>query len=330
MIFSAGAGSRLRPLSLVRPKPLFQVLNKTMLEWWAEFLSSAGVKRLIINVHYQPELMLERIQRMSDSSKDRLEIIPSLEETVLGTGGGLKKAAPLLGSSDFLVVNADIFTDFELVKLSLKHLANPGRLATLGLLDQTDKANVSLGPGGRILGFRYPQALPEEVGRQAYCGVMALSPAIFDLIPDGPSDIIDVFNQALTRGQKQMIADEACSRTSSESTSPPGGVEIFGWTYDPAIWQDMGTAEDYWDLNRRLAAGRAIIHSTAQARGHLSGWNVLGAESRVEEGATVENSVLWPQAVVSPGAVVKNAVISGLVPPGLTVDGGVFCDVQGC
>lgn len=307
IIFSAGAGLRLRPLTLVQPKPLFQVLNKTMLEWWAEFLNSAGVKRLVINVHYQPELMMERIQRMADSFAGQLEIIPSLEENILGTGGGLKQAAPLLGSGDFLVVNADIFTDFELVKLSLKHLANPGRLATLGLLEQTDKANVSLGPGGRILGFRYPQPLPEETDRQAYCGVMALSPAIFEMIPEGPSDIIDVFNQALERG-----------------------AEIFGWTYDPAIWQDMGTAEDYWDLNRRLAAGRTIIHSTAVSSGHLSGWNVLGAESRVEEGGTVENSVIWPAAVISPGAVVKNAVVSGLVPPGLTVDGGVFCDVQGC
>lgn len=305
LILSAGQGFRLRPLTLVQPKALFPVLNKTMLEWWAEFLSSAGIKRLVINAHSHRELMLERIQQMADSFKGRLEILPSPEETTLGTGGGIKKAASVLGSADFLVVNADIFTDFDLVKLSLKHLANPGRLATLGLLDQTDKANVSLSEGGRVLGFRHPEALPKETGRQAYCGAMALSPAIFDLIPESPCDIIDVFNQAL--GQ---------------------GAEIFGWTYDPAICCDMGTAEDYWDLNRRLAAGRTIVHSTAKPRGQISGWNVLGAESRTGEGSTVENSVIWPYSVISPGAVVKNAVVSGVVPPNLTIEGGVFCDVQ--
>lgn len=306
IILSAGQGLRLRPLTLVQPKPLFQVLNKTMLEWWAEFMNSAGVKRLVINAHSHRELMLERIQRLADSFTGRLEIVPSPEETVLGTGGGLKQAAPLLGSADFLLVNADIFTDFELVKLSLKHLANPGRLATLGLLEHTDKANVSLSGDGSILGFRHPEPLPGETSRQAYCGAMALSPAIFDLIPEGPSDIIDVFNQALAQD-----------------------ANICGWTYDPAIWCDMGTAEDYWDLNRRLAAGRTIVHSTAKPRGHMSGWNVLGAESRVEEGSTVENSVIWPFSIISTGAVVKNAVVSGVVPPGLLIDGGVFCDVQG-
>ena len=201
MILSAGAGSRLRPLTLLRPKPLFQVLNKTMLEWWLESLISAGIKRVVINVHYQPELMMERIRLMKECGKDRLEIIPSLEEEILGTGGGLKKAAQLLGNSDFLVVNADIFTDFELVKLALKQLANPGRLATLGLLERPGKpeqANVSMGEDGRILGFRQENPLKGETGRQAYSGVMALSPAIFDLIPDqGPSDIIDVFSGAL-------------------------------------------------------------------------------------------------------------------------------------
>lgn len=306
MILSAGQGIRLRPLTLVQPKALFQVLNKTMLEWWAEFLSSAGVKRLVINAHSHRELMLEKIQRLADSFKGRLEILPSPENTSLGTGGGIKQAAPLLGQADFLVVNADIFTDFEFVKLSLKHLANPGRLATLGLLEQAAKANVSTSGGERILGFRHPEALPGETGRQAYCGVMALSPAIFDLIPEGPSDIVDVFNQALARD-----------------------AEIFGWTYDPIIWRDMGTAEDYWELNCRLAAGRTIVHSTAKPRGQMSGWNVLGAESRLEEGSVVENSVVWPFSIISAGAVVKNAVVSGVVPPGLIIDGGVFCDVQG-
>lgn len=306
MILSAGAGLRLRPLTLLKPKPLFQVLNKTMLEWWVENLISAGVRRLVINVHYQPELMMERIRLMTESFKDHLEIIPSPEDEVLGTGGGLKKAAPLLGGGDFLVVNADIFTDFELVKLSLKQLANPGRLATLGLLEKPEKAelaNVSLGEGGRIIGFREAEVMAGEKLRQAYAGVMALSSDIFNLIPEeGASDIIEVFCRALEEG-----------------------AEISGWSYDPAIWSDMGTPVDYWKLNELLACGRTIVHSAASAGGVLAGWNVLGAHAVVEEGARVENCVIWPYAVVSAGAEVKDAVVAGVVPPGTSLDGGVFC-----
>ena len=305
MILGAGAGTRLRPLTLLRPKPLLTVLNKTMLEWWAEFMVSAGLKRVVINTHYQADLMRERIEKLAASFQGQLEILISPEEEVLGTGGALKKAAPLLGKSDFLVANADIFTDFELVKLSLKHLANPGRLATPGLLEKKPRANVSVGTADRVLGFRSPDPPEGELARKTYCGVMAVSPAVFELIPDGESDIIDVFNRAL--------AD---------------GAEISGWTYDPAIWRDMGTAEDYWDLNRRLAAGRAIVHSTARVEGEIRGWNVLGADSIVGPKAVVENSVLWPGAVVSSDSTVKNAVVAGIVPPRTNIDGGIYCEAQ--
>ncbi|MDR3038756.1 MAG: NTP transferase domain-containing protein, partial [Candidatus Adiutrix sp.] len=175
MILGAGFGRRLLPLTNLRPKPLFQVLNRTMLEWWAEALVSAGVKRAVINVHHQSRLMLEHIQHMAGCFSGRLEITPSPEEGLLGTGGGIKKAEALLGKSDFLVVNADIFTDFELVKTALKHLVNPGRLATMGLLEHRPPANVSLGEGGRIVAFRAPGPVPGETGRRTYSGVMALS-----------------------------------------------------------------------------------------------------------------------------------------------------------
>lgn len=307
MILSAGFGERLKPLSQVRPKPLFPVLNKSMLEWWAEFLISAGVKKLVINVHYQKAQMLEHIKAMAAGFGSKLEIVSSVEETILGTGGGIKNAASLLGEDDFLVVNSDIFTDFELVKLGLKHLGNPGRLATLGLLSGHDQARVSINDSGRILGFRHSEPLEGETARRTYCGVMALSPAICDLIPEGQSDIIDVFNQ--------VIANKA---------------EVFGWTYEPAIWSDMGTPDDYWKLNRDLASGRIMVHSTARVEGAMTGWNVVGASAIVEEGASIENSVIWPGAAVSPGARIKNAIVKGLVPAGLHVDGGIFCDFEDC
>lgn len=301
MILAAGPGTRLRPLTLVRPKPLVEVLNKTMLEWWTEFLVSAGVKRVVINVHYQAPIMLEHIRQLAAGFQGRLEIIASPEEVILGTGGGIKKAAPLIGKNDFLVLNSDIFTDFELVRLALKHLGNPGRLATLGLLDGQGPANVSVGSGSRILGFRQPDPVAEEKTRQTYCGVMALSPRIFDLIPEGESDIIEVFQAALGAGE-----------------------DIFGWVYDPAIWSDMGTAASLWELNRTLAAGRNIVHSSAKLEGHLSGWNVVGAGAGLNKESGAENSLIWPGAIIGEGSSVKNSIIVGSVPPGLHLENTIF------
>ncbi len=302
MILGAGFGRRLLPLTRLRPKPMFQVLNKTMLEWWAEALVSAGIKRAVINVHHQADQMLGHIKNLADCFNGLLEIIPSPEEGLLGTGGGLKRAEALLGKTDFLVINADVFTDFDLVKLAVKHLANPGRLATLGLLAGREPARVSLGQYGRVIGFRAPEPLPEEAGRQLYGGVMALSPVIFDLIQEGESDIIEVFSRLLAEGR-----------------------DIFGWTYDPAIWRDIGELEDYWRLNRDLASGRTIVHSTAKIAGLLSGWNVVGAEAAIEKEASAENCVFWPGASLARGASAVNAVIAGPVPAGGRVNGGFFC-----
>jgi len=302
MILGAGYGRRLLPLTRLRPKPMFKVLNKTMLEWWVETLVSAGVKRAVINVHYQAEQMLEHIKHLADSFSGQLEITPSLEEGLLGTGGGIKRAEALLGKKDFLVVNADTFTDFDLARLALKHLANPSRLATLGLLAGREPARVSLGQEGRIISFRAPGPVPGETGRQAYSGVMALSQAIFNHLDESESDIIDVFLRLL-----------------------PEGRDIFGWTYDPAIWCDMGEVGDYWRLNRDLASGRTFIHSTAQIAGDLSGWNVVGAGALIEKGAVAENCVIWPGASLAPGVSAQDAVIAGPVPAGTRVNGGFFC-----
>lgn len=303
MLLAAGFGRRLHPLTLLRPKPLFPVLNKTMLEWWAEFLVSAGVTRLIINTHYMAPLMLEHIDKLAATFKSKLEIAASQEDEILGTGGGLKKAAPLLGADDFLVINADIFSDFELGKLARQHLENPGRLATMGLLDKLGEANVSVGEGGRIVAFRQPDKAEGETLRRSYAGVMALSPAIFDHIPGGFSDIVSVFMEAMNTG-----------------------AEIHGWTYDPAIWRDMGRIDDYWRLNGNLAAGRVIAHSTAGVKGVLNGWNVIGAGAMIEAGAEVENCVVWPHSKVCAGASAKNAVIGGVLPEKQKIEGGFFCD----
>jgi NDP-sugar pyrophosphorylase family protein len=132
---------------------------------------------------------------------------------------------------------------------------------------------------------------------------MALSPDIFDLIRDDESDIIEVFLRLLSEGR-----------------------DIFGWTYDPAIWRDMGEVEDYWLLNRDLASGRTIIHSTAKIAGDLTGWNVVGAMAVIEKGAAAENCVIWPGASLARGATALNAVVAGPVPAGTRVNGGFFCD----
>ena len=111
MILAAGRGERMRPLTDETPKPLLAAGGKPLIQYHIEALSAAGVRQLVIN-HARQGMMIEA--SLGDGRDWGVEISYSAEgEAPLGTGGGIKKALPLLGEDPFIVVNADIWTDFN-------------------------------------------------------------------------------------------------------------------------------------------------------------------------------------------------------------------------
>ena len=85
MILAAGFGSRLKPLTLSLPKPMFPILNQPLLEHTLHFLSSQGIQDIIVNVHHLPE---EIIDYFGDGSNFGVRLVFSIEEEILGTAGG--------------------------------------------------------------------------------------------------------------------------------------------------------------------------------------------------------------------------------------------------
>jgi len=112
MILSAGRGERMRPLTDTIPKPLLEVNGKPLIVWHIERLAKSGFKEIIINVAH---LGYKIIEALGDGSKWGVKIVYSDEqnEGALESAGGIVKALALLGSEPFLVVNADIWTDFN-------------------------------------------------------------------------------------------------------------------------------------------------------------------------------------------------------------------------
>ena len=118
MVLAAGLGTRMQPLTRDMPKPLLEVGGKPLLQYHLEALAAAGVERVVIN-HARLGSMIE--QRFGDGSRYGLSIIFSPEgETPLETGGGIKRALSLLQAGAFMVVNADIWTDFDYRTLPLE------------------------------------------------------------------------------------------------------------------------------------------------------------------------------------------------------------------
>lgn len=108
MIFAAGEGKRMHPLTLHTPKPLLKVLGKPLIFWHLERLAAQGIKKVVINISY---LAVQIIDAIKDGSDWGLEVNYSIESTPLETGGGLLQARELLGDEPFLLINSDVWCD---------------------------------------------------------------------------------------------------------------------------------------------------------------------------------------------------------------------------
>ena len=123
LIFAAGFGRRLLPLTEKIPKPLIEVGGKSLIQYHIENLAGTGVTDLVINTHW---LAAELVKELGDGGACGVNIQWSREPEILDTGGGMKNALPLLGEQPFLVVNADIWTDFPLATLFQKQIHHSG------------------------------------------------------------------------------------------------------------------------------------------------------------------------------------------------------------
>lgn len=190
MIFAAGLGTRLRPLTDNMPKALVPVAGKPMLERVILRLKAAGFNEITVNIHHFGQQIIDFIEA---NQQFGITIHISDERgELLDTGGGIKKARPFLdGNEPFLVHNADILTDVDLTKLYRYHTENDAD-ATL-LVSRRNTSRYLLFDAGNQLkgwvnkstgevkpqGFNYTQG---ELSEMAFGGVHVISPRLFRLL----------------------------------------------------------------------------------------------------------------------------------------------------
>ena len=133
MILAAGLGKRMQPLTADKPKPLLKVGDKTLIEYQIERLAEGGITGVVIN-HFYLGAMIE--EALGDGSQFDIEILYSKEAIRLDTAGGIIKSLPKLKDESFIVVNADIWTDFDFSRL--QPLNGKDRLAHLVLVENAE------------------------------------------------------------------------------------------------------------------------------------------------------------------------------------------------
>ena len=120
MILAAGRGARMRPLTDSTPKPLLPVGGKPLIVWHMEALSAAGFTRVVVNHAY---LGAQLVEYLGNGAAWGIDIVYSPETQALETAGGIAHALPLLGEAPFVVVNGDIWTDYDFSRLRTADLA---------------------------------------------------------------------------------------------------------------------------------------------------------------------------------------------------------------
>ena len=196
MVLAAGLGLRMRPLTEKMPKPLVSVAGRPLLDHVLDKLAEADVTEAVVNVHYLPDQIIDHV-----ATRARPRVIISDERNeVLGTGGGVVKALPLLGDAPFFHINSDTMW-IDGVRPNLERLAesfDPARMDILLLMAPTTdsigyngRGDYAMLPDGTLRKRREHQVVPF-----VYAGAAIMSPTLFAGAPKGEFSLTRMFDRA--------------------------------------------------------------------------------------------------------------------------------------
>ena len=235
MILAAGEGTRLRPLTLMLPKPMVPIVGTPLLEHTLLWLAGQGVTEAALNLFHRPQAIPDYF----GDSFAGVRLHYFFEETLRGTAGGLKAAEQVFRDAPFFVIYGDNLIQANLRRLAHFH-SSQGSVGTIGLFhhpNPTAAGIVAVEPDGHITRFVEKPPADQVFSDLANAGAYVLDPTVLDTIPaDGPSDFgRDIFPRLLADGL------------------PLSGTLLGGYL------QDTGTPDAYRQANWDLLAGRTGI-----------------------------------------------------------------------
>ncbi|MEO6987436.1 MAG: NDP-sugar synthase [Aquihabitans sp.] len=292
VVLVGGFGTRLRPLTLTRPKQMLPIVHRPMIEHVLEHLASHGIDEAVLSMGYRPDAFADAYP---DGICAGVKLHYAIEPEPLDTAGAIRFAALDAGIAErFVVVNGDVLTDLDLGRLVEFHDSHHGE-GTIALHQVDDPSAfgvVPTEPDGRVIAFVEKPPRHEAPTDLINAGTYVLEASVLDRIADGRKVSIEreVF--------PAMVADGALYAMSGD-------------TY----WIDTGTPPKYLSAQMDLldgVRGEPVdgIHPTATvAADAVVKRSMLGADVEIGAGARVSASVLLPGAKVGAGAVIDRAIL---------------------
>jgi mannose-1-phosphate guanylyltransferase len=292
MLLAAGLGTRLRPYSHIRPKPLFPVLNRPLLLILLDMLQQAGCTRIVVNGHHLSHLVEETVSRLPN-------VLFQAEPEILGTGGSLRQALPLFSGEPLLVMNGDICHDIDIATL-YRHHRQAGNAVTMALHDYPRFNTVAIRDGA-VFSFRPDNPVVKE-NLLAFTGIHVVDPEIIRRIPGGRFfHIIDLYEELIREGGKISFS-----------------------RVDGSFWCDIGTLEDYLQLHADLLTGSrrhslplekpasqwlvsrdAVIGDNVD----FAGWGCVG-KAKIGADVSLRNCVVWDGATIPAESCLEDAIVT--------------------
>jgi mannose-1-phosphate guanylyltransferase len=303
MVLAAGLGLRMRPLTTLRAKPALPVLNRPLIAWTLERLGHQGFEEIIVNTHHLPASVREAARAARGLG---LRVSFCHEPRILGTGGGPRRVRRRLGPGPALLVNGDVFFDFDLRALVRRHRAS-GAAATLALKPNPNPSvygPVVTASDGRVRSIAgLPRSAPGKVS--LFTGVHVVETSLLERLGAGFSDSVrDLYAPMVAAGGGIV------------------GVRVRG------AWHDLGDPAMYLRAQMRLLSRRqrGLVDEAARVeRSARVRRCVIGPGCHVGGGSRLSGSVLWGGVTIGAGARVESSVLAtGItVPAGATVVGRV-------
>lgn len=306
IIIAGGLGTRLRPLTYHRPKPLVSVANRPFLEYQVALLRAHGIEDIVFATNY----MADKIEaHFGDGSRFGVRMRYALEDTPLGTGGAIRNAAEQFPGEAVAVFNGDVLTDYDLSRILAFHREKQA-IATITLAEVPSPnpfGVLILEEDGRVREWREPS---EEAKKALAAGTNLLQTGT-DLINAGFYVLEPACLERIPLGKPSSVERDIYPQLLAERAAvygiAPGG-----------FWMDVGRAEQLMIATRAAISGNAKTALDVVAVGEdsevapsatLSGGTVVGRGCHVGAKAQLDGCILMDGVTVGDNVVLRGVIV---------------------
>ncbi len=318
VVMAGGEGTRLRPLTSMRPKPMVPIVNQPVMQHILGLVKHHGINEVVATLAFMPQVIEDYF---GDGDEWGMDISYAIEESPLGTAGSVKNAADAL-TETFVVISGDALTDINLTEVINFHKAKGGAvtIALKRVPDPLEFGVVITDDNGKIERFLEKPSWGQVFSDTINTGIYVVEPLVFDYIPEGkPFD----FSSELF----PLLMKE--------------GHELYGCVVD-GYWADVGSLDGYIEVHRDILDGKAMIYvpgartkddvwigpgadidpsaeiapkvviganSTVRAGVKIGSYTVIGDNCLISNDAAVDHSIVWGDAFIGKHTQVNGAVL---------------------